>query len=163
MRSFKMKIGVISDTHLQEVTSELVRMYEEHFSAVDMLLHAGDLVSMDIVDFLSQKPLHIVQGNMDCRAIKDRFAEKEVIQVNGFRLGLIHGWGSPVGIEKRIRPEFGEVHAIVYGHSHRSANHIRDGVLFFNPGTACGFALPGSHSIGILDIAEEIQGTIIRV
>jgi putative phosphoesterase len=158
-----MKIGVISDTHLQEVTPELVRIYEQHFSDVDMLLHAGDLVSMDIVDFLSQKPFHVVQGNMDCRAIKDRFAEKEVIQANRFRLGLIHGWGSPFGIEKRIRPEFGEVHAIVYGHSHRSANHIRSGVLFFNPGTACGFAVPGSHSIGILDIAEDIKGTIIGV
>ena len=100
-----MKIGVISDTHLQEVTSQLVRIYEEHFSDADMILHAGDLVSMDIVDFLSQKPLHVVQGNMDCHAVKDRFAEKEVIEVNGFRLGLIHGWGSPLGIEKRIRPE----------------------------------------------------------
>jgi len=158
-----MKIGVISDTHLQEVSSQLVRVYEEHFSDVDMILHAGDLVSMDIVDFLSQKPFHVVRGNMDGGAIRDRFAEKEVIQVNGFRLGLIHGWGSPVGIEKRIRPEFGKVHAIVYGHSHRSANHIRGDVLFFNPGTACGFAVSGSHSIGILDIAEEIEGTIIRV
>ena len=158
-----MKIGVISDTHLQEVTSQLVRIYEEHFSDVDMILHAGDLVSMDIVDFLSQKPFHVVQGNMDCRAIKDRFAEKEVIQVNGFRLGLIHGWGSPFGIEKRIRPEFGKVHAIVYGHSHRSANHSRGGVLFFNPGTTSGFAVSGLHSVGILHIAEDIKGTIIGV
>jgi putative phosphoesterase len=158
-----MKIGVISDTHLQEVTSGLIRIYEEHFSDVDMILHAGDLVSMDIVDFLSQKPLHVVQGNMDGRGIRDRFAEKEVIQVNGFRLGLIHGWGSPFGIEKRIRPEFGKVHAIIYGHSHRSANHIRGGVLFFNPGTASGFAVSGSHSVGILHIAEDIEGTIIGV
>ena len=158
-----MKIGVISDTHLQEVTSQLVRIYEEHFSEVDMLIHAGDLVSMDIVDFLSQKPLHVVQGNMDGRGIRDRFAEKEVIQVNGFRLGLIHGWGSPVGIEKRIRPEFDKIHAIIYGHSHRSANHIRGGVLFFNPGTASGFAVSGSHSVGILHVGEDIKGTIIGV
>jgi len=158
-----MKIGVISDTHLQEVTSQLVRIYEEHFSDADMILHAGDLVSMDIVDFLSQKPLHVVQGNMDCQAVKDRFAEKEVIEVNGFRLGLIHGWGSPLGIEKRIRPEFGKVHAIVYGHSHRSANHRSGDVLFFNPGSASGFSLSRSHSVGILHIAEDIEGTIIGV
>jgi uncharacterized protein len=158
-----MKIGVISDTHLQEVTSQLVRIYEDHFSDVDMVFHAGDLVSMNIVDFLSQKPFHVVQGNMDCQAIKDRFPEKEIIEVNGFRLGLIHGWGSPFGIEKRIRPEFGEVHAIVYGHSHSSANHKRDDVLFFNPGTASGFSVTRSHSIGILHIAEEISGSIIGV
>jgi putative phosphoesterase len=158
-----MKIGVISDTHLQEVTAQLVRIYEEHFSDADMILHAGDLVSMDIVDFLSQKPLHVVQGNMDCQAVKDRFAEKKVIELNGFRLGLIHGWGSPLGIEKRIRPEFGNVHAIVYGHSHRSANHRSGDVLFFNPGSASGFSLSRSHSVGILHIAEDIKGTIIGV
>jgi len=158
-----MKIGVISDTHLHEVTGQLVRIYEEHFSDVDMILHAGDLVSMDIVDFLSQKRLYVVQGNMDCQAVKDRFAEKEVIQVNGFRLGLIHGWGSPLGIEKRIRPEFGEVDAIIYGHSHGSANHRRGDVLFFNPGSASGFSVSRSHSVGILHIAEDIKGTIIGV
>ena len=158
-----MKIGVISDTHLHEVTAQLVRIYEEHFSDVDMILHAGDLVSMDIVDFLSQKPLYVVQGNMDSQTIKDRFAEKEVIQVNGFRLGLIHGWGSPFGIEKRIRPEFGEVQAIVYGHSHRSANHRSGDVLFFNPGSASGFSVSRSHSVGILHIGEDIKGTIIGV
>jgi putative phosphoesterase len=158
-----MKIGVISDTHLQEVTSQLVRIYEEHFSDADMILHAGDLVSMDIVDFFSQKPLHVVQGNMDCQAVKDRFAEKKVIELNGFRLGLIHGWGSPLGIEKRIRPEFGKVQAIVYGHSHRSANHRSGDVLFFNPGSASGFSLSRSHSVGILHIAEDIKGTIIGV
>ena len=54
-----MKIGVISDTHLKEVNSRLIDIYKDYFSDVDMIIHAGDLISEEIVDFLSQKPLHI--------------------------------------------------------------------------------------------------------
>jgi len=156
-----MKIGVISDTHLKEVNQQLIDIYDQYLSEVDMIVHAGDLVSMEIVDFLGQKPLHVVQGNMDDPDIRKRFPTKEIIEVNRFRLGLIHGWGSPFGIEKRIRAEFNDVDAIIYGHSHRPANHDAKGVLFFNPGTATGFAISGSHSIGILDLQEEIKGSVI--
>lgn len=159
--SSKMRIGVISDTHLKGVSPRLIEIYEEYFSEVDMIIHAGDLVSMEVADFLSQKPLHVVQGNMDIVEIRERFPQKNVIEVSGFRLGLIHGWGSPFGIERRIRSEFNDVHAIIYGHSHRQANHTDKGVLFFNPGTAMGFSVSGSNSVGILDIGERIRGTII--
>jgi putative phosphoesterase len=158
-----MKIGVISDTHLKKVTQQLVDIYDRYLSGVDMIVHAGDLVSMDIVDFLSQKPLHVVQGNMDEWDVREQFDTKKIIEINGFRLGLIHGWGSPVGIEKRIRSEFDDVSAIIYGHSHRPANHSDKGVLLFNPGTASGFAMGGSHSIGILDVEDELRGRIIMV
>lgn len=156
-----MKIGVISDTHLREVNSQLVDIYEEYFSDVDMIVHAGDLVSSEIADFLSQKPLHIVQGNMDSLAIKERFPKKSIVEAGGFRLGLIHGWGSPFGIEGRIRSEFNDVNVIIYGHSHRPANHVDKGVLFFNPGTATGLSVSGSNSIGILEIGETVKGNII--
>jgi len=158
-----MKIGVISDTHLKEVNSHLIDIYTNYFSDVDMIIHAGDIISEEIVDFLSQKPLHIVHGNMDNFDIKKKFPKKKILEVHGFRLGLIHGWGPPFGIEKRIRPEFTDVHAIIYGHSHKSANHIDNGVIFFNPGTATGFSMSGSHSIGILDINDKINSTIITV
>jgi putative phosphoesterase len=95
--------------------------------------------------------------------IRERFPQKEVIEVSGFRLGLIHGWGSPFGIEKRLRSKFDDVHAIIYGHSHRQANHTVEGVLFFNPGTPMGFSLSGSNSVGILDVGERIEGTIIAL
>ena len=158
-----MKIGVISDTHLQGVDSRLSDIYGNYFADTDLILHAGDIVSMEVVDFLSSKPLHVVQGNMDNKEIKEKFPRTKIIEVQGFRLGLIHGWGSPVGIEKRIKSEFKNVHAIIYGHSHRAVNHIVNDILFFNPGTATGFSISGSHSIGILYIGTNIQGEIITI
>jgi putative phosphoesterase len=161
--SITMKIGVISDTHLKEVNSHLIEIYTNYFSDVDMIIHTGDLISGEIVDFLSQKPLNVVHGNMDNFDIKKKFPKKKILEVHGFRLGLIHGWGSPFGIEKRIRPEFDNIHAIIYGHSHKAVNHIDNGVIFFNPGTATGFSISGSHSIGILEVSDQIYSTIIRV
>ena len=159
-----MKIGVISDTHLEEVGPQLISIYRNHFSDVDMIMHAGDVVSTAVVDFLdNRKPLHLVQGNMDSFEIKKRYPKKKVIDVQGFRLGLIHGWGSPAGIEKRIRSEFDDADVIVYGHSHMPAYHNEGGVIFFNPGSAAGYSVSGVHSIGILDISEEISGTIITL
>ncbi|MEE8317845.1 MAG: metallophosphoesterase family protein [Candidatus Omnitrophota bacterium] len=158
-----MKIGVISDTHLKGVNTQLIRLYQDYFSDVDMIIHAGDIVSIEIIDFLRQKPLHVVHGNMDNMDIKERFPEKKIVEVGGFRLGLIHEWNSPFGVERKIRSEFNNVHAIIYGHSHRPANHIDKGVIFFNPGAATSFSIGRSGSIGVLDIGQKIKGNIIEL
>ena len=52
---------------------------------------------------------------------------------------------------------------IIYGHSHRAVSHEREGVLFFNPGTATGFSSEDIHTIGVLELGDSIQGEIIEV
>ncbi|MBU1902405.1 MAG: metallophosphoesterase family protein, partial [Proteobacteria bacterium] len=61
----------------------------------------------------------------------------------------------------RILPLFDNVDVIVYGHSHVASNHTRDGVLFFNPGTATGYSSSGIHSIGVLELGDYVRGKII--
>ena len=85
------------------------------------------------------------------------------MEVGHYRLGLIHGWGAASGLEERIRPLFPNVDVIIYGHSHIPANHVREGVLMFNPGTATGYSKNGSNSIGILEVSETVEGRIIPV
>jgi hypothetical protein len=119
-----MKIGVISDTHLREPHSEFKKMIQFHFKDVEKIFHAGDFVDWSIAEYLSsQKELVAVCGNMDSGDIRKAFPQKTTIELKGFRIGLIHGGGPPFGIESRIRGEFDEVDAIVYGHSHTPANH----------------------------------------
>ena len=158
-----MKIGVLSDTHLYQVSQELIHIYDTHLSHVDMIIHAGDIVSPNIIDFLEKNVFHGVQGNMDPLETKALLPEKKVVVVGRHRLGIVHGWGAASGIEARILPLFENVDAIIYGHSHIAANHVKDGVLFFNPGTATGHSNVGLNSIGILEISETIQGRIIPV
>jgi putative phosphoesterase len=158
-----MKIGVLSDTHLHRVTREFKEIYETYLSDKDVILHAGDIVSSELIDFLSIKRFYGVYGNMDPVEVRENLPSKNVIELGTYRLGIIHGWGSSDDLEDRIWPEFQNVDVIVYGHSHRAANHIRDGVLFFNPGTATGFTSSGVHSIGVLELDDAIHGKIITL
>ena len=158
-----MRVGVLSDTHLIRVTRELEDIYERYLSQVDIILHAGDFVSEDVVDFLDRKTFHGVCGNMDPVELKQRLPVKKVIEIGRFKFGLIHGWGSSGDLEERIRGEFGQVDAIVYGHSHRAVNHIRDNLLFFNPGTALGYSSSRGHTIGVLEVEERIRGECIKL
>ena len=158
-----MKIGVLSDTHLHRVTKEFKEIYEIYLSDKDVILHAGDFVSSELIDFLGIKHFYGVYGNMDPVEVRGILPRKNVIELGAYRMGIIHGWGSSDDLEDRIWPEFQNVDVIVYGHSHQAANHIRDGVLFFNPGTATGFGFSGVQSIGVLELDDAIHGKIITL
>jgi putative phosphoesterase len=155
------KIGILSDTHLREVTRAFREIYERYLSDKDVVLHAGDVVSIEIIDFLSRKRFYGVHGNMDPFEVKERLPRKKIIEFGKFRMGLVHGGGPSAGLEDRVWSEFGKVDIIVYGHSHQAANHTREGVLLFNPGTATGFSSSGVHTIGILEVNQTIRSKII--
>ncbi len=158
-----MKIGVISDTHLREPIPDFKKMVESHFRDVEKIVHAGDFVDWSVAEYLSsRKELIAVCGNMDSPEIQKTFPRKRVVEIMGFKVGLIHGGGPPFGIEARIRGEFDEVDAIVYGHSHAPANHqTRDG-YFFNPGSPT-HSFIHRPSLGILRLGEKIEGEIIKL
>ena len=160
----KMKIGVLSDTPLCRVTRDLKDIYDRHLSDVDIILHAGDFTSPEIIGFLSRKNFHGVSGNMDPVEVKRVLPGKKEIDLGSHRVGLIHGWGSSDGLEDRIWQEFQNVDVIVYGHSHRAANHMKNDVLFFNPGSAIGYTSSRVHTLGFLEIDDNtIHGEIITV
>jgi putative phosphoesterase len=158
-----MRIGVLSDTHLNQVNGTLERIYKEYLADTDMILHAGDFVSEEIVKYLDRGNFHGVQGNMDPIGVREMLPVKKIVSAGPFRLGLIHGWGGYERLEEKIMNEFSDVDVIVYGHSHKSASHFKNGIFFFNPGTALGYHKFGTHTIGILDIEDNIRGKIIEV
>ena len=157
----RVKIGVLSDTHAAEYSEELARIAELHFNNVELILHAGDMVDLSVLDALHPKKVEAVAGNMDSQGVRNKYPVKQVVSVGGFRIGLIHGWGSPRGIEERIRQEFADVDCIVYGHTHAAACHESNGILFFNPGSAMEKRYTKSNSVGILEIGTTVTGKII--
>jgi len=158
-----MKIGVISDTHLREPLPEFKKMIEFHFKDVEMIFHAGDFVDWSIAEYLSSlEELIAVCGNMDSENIRKAFPQKRTLQLKGFKIGLTHGGGSPFGIESRIRDEFDDVDAIVYGHTHTPASHPKKNIYFFNPGTPT-HSFIHRATLGILHLGEKIEGEIIKV
>ncbi len=158
-----MKIGVISDTHLSKPTPELFRLQHGIFAGVSMILHAGDLTELAVLEAFSDKQVIAVGGNMDSPAVRNQLPSKRVVEVSGFRVGLTHYLKRPVGIFKGLAGEFEAVDAIVYGHTHRADNKVRKGVLFFNPGAfSGGCPFQGRCSVGILTLDKEIVGEIIK-
>jgi len=158
-----MKIGVISDTHLEEPYPEFKKAVEFHFRDVEKIFHAGDFVDWSIAEYLSsQKELVAVCGNMDSQDIREAFPRKRIIELPGFKIGLIHGGGPPFGIESRIREEFDEVDAIVYGHTHTPADHQVKNIYFFNPGSPTRSFIHKA-TLGILHLGERIEGEIIKI
>lgn len=159
----KVKIGVISDTHLTGYDDKLKMVLAEHFRDVDLILHAGDLVDLRVLEIFGGKEVKVVCGNMDNFSVKEKFPEHLLFEIRGFKFILIHGWGSPWGIEEKISARFDNVNCIVYGHTHKPANHKKDNVLFFNPGSAVDRYFASSKTIGILEIDKEVSGRIINI
>ncbi|HMK75599.1 MAG TPA: metallophosphoesterase family protein [Thermodesulfobacteriota bacterium] len=158
-----MKIGVVSDTHLREPHPEFKRIIEFHFRDVEKIFHAGDFVDRSIAEYLSNlKELIAVCGNMDSQDIRKAFPQKRIVEIEKFRIGLIHGGGPPFGIESRVRGQFDEVDIIVYGHTHTPANHQIKNIYLFNPGSATRSFI-NQATLGILHVGEKIEGEIIKI
>ncbi len=72
---------------------------------------------------------------MDYPEVRQRYPEVEVMTLEGLRLGLTHGSGAPIGIERRVMAMFSDVDVVVFGHTHKALVEERKGVLLLNPGS----------------------------
>ena len=159
-----MRIGVIADTHVQRI-SELPSSLINELTRMDMVLHLGDFHSKDLVNDLKEiSDFRGVAGNHDMHI--PGLPEKDLVEVNGKRIGIIHGHGCvfPFGFKWGLMTQFeGKMDAILYGHTHSVRNTIEESVLFFNPGSVCG-RFPAMHrSYGVLTIEEELRGEVITI
>ena len=160
-----MKIVIISDTHADSIDNLPGRVLDE-LSGADMIIHAGDFTSKRLVDALHRiGPFRGVYGNIDGPEVRKELPAIDTIQAEDFMIGVNHPaeGGSPLTLEHRLRPKFRGVQAIIHGHSHQTKNDFRDGVLWFNPGSATGTFPARQKTYGILTIDKEIHGEIIRL
>jgi len=155
------KIGVISDTHLTQPTEELESLMNGLFKDVEMILHAGDITEMAVLEAFAEKKVLAVCGNMDSPALRRELPARRVFQAGKFRFGLIHGWGAPRGIEERIVREFERVDCVVFGHTHTPCQKKRQGVFLFNPGAFGGGFGSSPKSVGILTLNETLSAQIV--
>jgi putative phosphoesterase len=158
-----MRIGVISDTHLTKVSEDFRKTFQKYLGTCDMILHAGDFVGVELLKFFTDFNFYGVAGNMDLPEVKNLLPQKQVIQAGKFRIGLIHGWGAPWGIEDKLFNEFNDVDCIVYGHTHQARNGKKGEILMFNPGTATDRRFTDDLTFGIITVEDQLSGEIIRI
>jgi putative phosphoesterase len=150
-----MTIGVISDTH------GMLRMQaREALRGSELILHAGDLGAAGVLRDLQRiAPVVAVRGNVDLEAWARRLHTTEMAECAGKNFYILHRIA-----DLDLKPEAAGVAAVIFGHSHRPAIDWRDGVLYFNPGSAGPrrFSLP--VTVGRIEIVDgELRPEIIRL
>lgn len=163
----KTRIGVISDTHIPRQAEQLSKELLDELSKMAFIIHAGDFEDLKTLKELQKfNRLIGVAGNMDSKEIKDQLKHKEIINVDHYKIGIIHGWGDPHKLPRTVLQEFKSdgVNCIVFGHSHQAYNEFIDGILLFNPGSPTDNIYAHFKSFGILETHPEgIKGEIIKL
>ncbi|MDP3732782.1 MAG: metallophosphoesterase family protein [Candidatus Omnitrophota bacterium] len=162
-----MKIGVIADTHIPERAKEIPQQILEAFKKVDMVVHAGDIVDMRVLDKLKAvcKNVRAVWGNMDPYEARKELPEKEIIKIGNYKIGIIHGYGHPNKLIPLVTEIFknDNVNLIIFGHSHSALNEKRGDVIYFNPGSPTDKIFALHNSYGIIEINDKIEAKIVKI
>lgn len=155
-----MRIGVVSDTHMPGKAKNLPRTLIEGLQGVDLILHAGDWLTLDVARDLAEiAPVDGVAGNNDGFDIINKFGRKKVLELNGRRIGVVHGDSMNRGTEAAAWEAFQDqqVDVIIFGHSHIPLMKEKEGVLLFNPGSATDKRRQELFSYGILELGDTIH------
>lgn len=159
-----MKVGVISDTHIPGKAKALPVEVLKAFQEVDCILHAGDITSLEVLDMLKTvAPVIAVTGNRDPDKLQEILSDKEIITLEGFRIGLTHGHGSSGKTLDRVIKSFelDSVDCIIFGHSHIPYCKTLNRVLLFNPGSPTDKRRNEFFSFGILELGDKIEANHI--
>jgi len=120
-------VGVISDTHGLLRPEALAAL-----QGSDYIIHAGDIGDPQILDKLPAiAPLTAVRGNVDHGAWAQKIPAANILEVGRVAIYVLHNLE-----ELDLKPEAANFAAVVYGHSHIPKQELKNGVLYFNPGSA---------------------------
>lgn len=146
---------MLSDTHITPGGRR--RLPDAVYAALDdadAVLHAGDIVTVDLLDELSGfAPVTAVLGNNDDAAVAGRLPEERIDVFDGLSVAMVHDSGPTAGREARLRRRFPTADVVVYGHSHIPYSGAGvDGQLLFNPGSPTDKRAQPQASYGVLEI-----------
>jgi uncharacterized protein len=132
-----MRVLVLSDTHSPRRWKACPPALLPHLDAADVILHAGDVCTPDVLDLLSTfAPVHVVMGNNDVPEVAEWGAPETLeVELEGVRIGMIHDSGQREGRAARLRRRFPAADLVVFGHSHIPLDETADGVRILNPGS----------------------------
>ncbi len=160
-----MKIGVLSDTHTDSL-ERLPKKLVDDLSGMDLIIHAGDFTGKSLVDGLRRLgPFRGVYGNIDGQEVRRELPAVDTFEAGGVKIGVNHPseGGAPSSLEEKIRAKFTGVQVIIHGHSHQTKNVVKNGVLWFNPGSATGTFPAREKTYGVLHINIEVRGELIKL
>lgn len=155
-------IGVISDTHIPSRADEIPVKVKETFQNVDLIIHAGDIESLEVIEELEKiAPVIAAHGNMDPVWVREKLPPAVCVEIYDWRIGVIHnsmvpwtGWKM-----ERIAKE-NNLNILIFGHIHRPFLKEND-ILIINPGSPTN-PLLAKPSVALLNISKDsYEGKIV--
>lgn len=155
---------VLSDTHAPRRWRHCPPAVAARLRNADVILHAGDVCTAEVLDELSQyAPVRVVLGNNDGPDVAGWGApDVAEFKLAGLPVAMLHDSGTAQGRLARLHRRFPAARLIVFGHSHIPLDQHGDGVRIFNPGSPTDRRRQPHGTIGLLDICDgELAGASI--
>jgi putative phosphoesterase len=148
-------IGVISDTHGLLRPEAVAALRGSNY-----IIHAGDVGDPQILNQLAAiAPLTAVRGNVDHGAWAQRLPATNVLEIGEVSIYVLHRLQ-----DLDLKPEAAKFAAVVYGHSHVPKEELKNGVLYFNPGSAGPRRFTRPVSVGRLLLADgKLESEIVKL
>lgn len=160
-----MLIGLISDTHIPDRMKELPEKVFEAFKDVEMILHAGDVTSQEVIEKLEEiAPVTAIQGNTD-RIVGLNLPKTAIVEAEELKIGVVHGEVYPRADTQQLHylAKQLDVDILVSGHSHQPKVEKVEDVLLINPGSPTVPRL-ADRTVMILEInKKEVDVELVKV
>jgi putative phosphoesterase len=148
------QVAVVADTHLPRGGRRLPDACVARLRAADLILHAGDLAAVSVLDELRGlgPPVHAVHGNVDTPELRELLPKQLVVEAGGARIGMTHVPGPRAGREERLVRRFPGCDAVVYGHTHEPQVERHGEVWILNPGSPTERRRAPAHTMLLLEV-----------
>lgn len=146
---------MLADTHLRADLAPLPPGVWDELEACDAVLHAGDVVTDDLLAALrARRPVHAVLGNND-HALAGSLPDRLELELAGVRVAMVHDSGARGGRSRRMHRWFPDADVVVFGHSHEPVDEVGEGgQRLFNPGSAVQRRRQPRRTLGVLELAS---------
>jgi uncharacterized protein len=135
----------------------------EAVDVADVVVHAGDWVSVQLLDALTARAARLVGvvGNNDGPALRARLPELARVELDGVRLAVVHETGAAAGRERRCARAYPDVDVLVFGHSHIPWDSTASsGLRLLNPGSPTDRRRQPTHTWMTTEITAGTLGPV---
>jgi IS605 OrfB family transposase len=174
-------LGLVSDTHMPERWAALPPALFAVLHGVDLLLHAGDVGELWVLDRLSTIAPVVVHGNDDTEEAQRELPYQQIIAVAGQRILLCHchylahaqemdsrrddAWTPKLDRRAALGQRAGAA-VVVFGHTHIPMTRRHQGVLLVNPGaiaSSSAFTRQRVQTVALLFLRDDAYPCVVHV
>jgi putative phosphoesterase len=133
-----MRLLLLADTHVPRRARDLPAQVWDEVSRADVVFHAGDWVTPELLDTLTVRAARLVAcwGNNDGPVLRSRLPERADALVEGLHFTVVHETGAAAGREARMSRQYPDTDVLIFGHSHIPWDTTTStGLRLLNPGS----------------------------